>query len=403
MKFTKKLLGSQNQKGVALMIAIFTVVVVLYLAMEILYETNIEYAVNSQAVHKVKAYYAAKSGYELSLLRIKLFAKVSQQVGDKLPAEQRKMLDLVWSFPFAWPPMIPDEALSIDKESVQGKVSEALLEGNYFTSISDEGSKIDVNDLGSPSKALREVTKKLLSQIFENRIQNDEGWSKNQDEQKIKELLNNIEDWVDPDTLSQNRGEESQLYEDLKLDDGKLPPNRAFRTVEEVRMVAGMTDEYWAMLRDRITVYGTHAINPNYASSDVLKSLDPSMTDEIVGKITSRRQDPELGGPFADANDFWGFVNSQQGARITEEVQKQIPLVFGQVYNFKIKSTGEFANVTREIEAVVFDLNTSALAVANKLQQEAAEKVGQTFTPTDKKNTDTLPKGPPRVVYFIEK
>ena len=71
MKFTRELLGRKNQKGVALMIAIFTVVIVLYLAMEILYETNIEYAVNAQAVHKVKAYYAAKSGYELSLLRIK--------------------------------------------------------------------------------------------------------------------------------------------------------------------------------------------------------------------------------------------------------------------------------------------------------------------------------------------
>jgi general secretion pathway protein K len=385
------------------MIAIFTVVVILYLATEILYETNVEYAVNAQAVHKVKAYYAAKAGYELSLLRIKFFAKVTQQVGDKVPADQRKMLDMIWSFPFSWPPMLPEEALSIDKESVEGKIKDSMMEGTYLTSISDEGSKIDVNDLGSPSKGVRDITKLLLLQVFKNRMQNDEDWAKNQDEQKFQELVNNIEDWVDADTQSQNRGEEAQLYEDLRQEDVKLPPNRAFRTIEEVRMVAGMNDELWGMLKDRITVYGTHAINPNYATADVLKALDVSITDEVVGKIIGRRQDPELGGPFSDANDFWSYVNSQQGARVSEETQKQIPLVFGQVFNFRIRSTGEFANVIRQIEAVVFDINNSAYTLAGKLQQEAAEKVGQAYKVPEKKNTDTLPKGPPRVVYFSEK
>ncbi len=416
MKFTRRLLGRQNQKGVALLIAVFTVVIITYLVSEILYETNVEYVVNSQAVNRLKAYYAAKSGLEISLLRIKIYNKVQKQFASQIPAEQKKLLEMIWEFPFSWPPMVPEEASGVDKDMIRDKVKESTMDAVYVTSISDEGSKIDINDLGSPSKGLREITKKLLMQIFENRFKNDEQWARTHDGLEYEKVINNIADWVDGDSNGSNGSDERSPYASINSMgmEKPYPPNRAFRSIEEMRLVAGMTDEIYDMLKDRITVYGTRAINPNHASGDLLKALDVSINDEVVSKILSRRSDPDK-GPFKDEKDFWGFVNVE-GGNVSEETQKSIPLIFSQVTNFRIRSTGEFGGVTREIEAVVFDFSSVGQSIATRLQDEANTAAGAspgasdpnaTKTTTTKnttnKSNDPLPKGPPRIVYFIER
>jgi general secretion pathway protein K len=404
MKFTRRLLGRQNQSGIALLIAVFTVVIITYLVTEILYDTNVEYVVNSGAINRLKAYYAAKSGLEISLLRIKIYTKVQKQLGSQIPPAQRKLLDLIWEFPFAWPPVIPDEASGVDKDMIKDKLKEAKMDASYVATITDEGSKIDLNDLVSPSKGLREVTKKLLMQIFENRMKNDEEWARKHAELRYEEVINNIIDWEDADSVSINGGDERAQYSNL-TSDKPLPPNRGFRTIEELRMVAGMTDEIYDMLKDRVTIYGMRAINPNHATAEVLKALDPSINDEVVGKITSRRSDPTK-GPFQNEGDFWGYVNAE-GGNVSEANQKAIPLVFDEVTNFRIRSSGEFANASREIEAVVFDFNTVGSRIATRLSKDANPNQDQ--QKTDTKNPaptgakEQLPKGPPRIVYLIER
>lgn len=418
MKFTRELLGRKNQKGVALLIAIFTVVMITYLVSEILYETNVEYVVNSQAVNRLKAYYSAKSGLQVSLLRIKIYNKVQRQFGSQIPDAQKKLLELIWQFPFSWPPMVPEEASGVDKDMIKDKVKESTMDAVYVTSISDEGSKIDVNDLGSPSKGLRDITRKLLMQIFENRMKNDDEWARNNENLQYERVINNMMDWVDLDSNGSNGSDERSPYGNLSLEK-PYPPNRAFRTVDEIRMVAGMNEEIFNMLKERVTVYGTRAINPNHASAEVLKALDVSIKDEVVSKILGRRNDPDK-GPFKDEKDFWGFVNAE-GGNVSEETQKTIPLIFSQVVNFRIRSTGEFGGANREIEAVVFDFSNVGKTIATRLQDEATAAIGGggdqqnpqspggsgAGTGKDKNNqnksNEPLPKGPPRIVYFIER
>lgn len=411
MRFTRHLLGRKNQKGVALIMAIFCLTLIVYLVTETLYETNVEYIVNSNSVNRVKAYYAAKSGLELSLLRIKLYNKIKNQLGDKLPPDRVATLDLIWSFPFAWPPVLPAETNSVDKDLVKDTVKDSKMDATYLTTISDEGSKIDVNDLGSPSKGLRELTKKLLLQIFQNRMQNDDNWAENNRELKFEEVINNMADWVDKDTTSQNRGDEKQYYQNLNSLSGQdieLPPNRGFRTVDEIRLVAGMTETMYDMLKDRVTVYGMKAINPNHASAEVLKAMDPSINDKVISAVMGRRNDPQQ-KPFQSEGEFWGFINSE-GGNVTEETQKSYVLSFSDVVSFHIKSIGEFSNVSREIEAIVYDFSGAAIAVADQLKKEAAEAAGGSApggpgSGSGKSNIpkDPLPKGPPRIVYFIER
>jgi general secretion pathway protein K len=398
MKFTRRLLGQKNQKGVALLIAIFTMVFIFYLVTEILYESNVEYVVHAQSVNRLKAYYAAKSGLQLSLLRIKVYQQVSKQFGSKAQGPQKKLLDMIWSMPFAWPPVVPDDVDSVDKSMIKEKVKEAKMDATYLTTISDEGSKIDVNDLNSPSKGMREATRALLTQIYQNKIQNDEAWAAKHRDIKFDEIINSITDWETDTPTSLNGGSKQSLY--AKFNDPNMPPNRAFRTIDEVRMVVGMTDDIWDLLKDRITVYGMHAINPNYATKEVLMALDASIKSEVADAIITRRNDDNQGGFFASSQDFWEFVN-QKGGNVTPDAQKQIPLVFDAVYNFRIRSVGDFGSSTREITAVTFDLQSMASKIASQIQADAAgTTTGGKSSPT---STDPLPKGPPRIVYYNEK
>ena len=402
----------RNQKGMALLLAVFTVVLITYLANEVSYETNVEYAVNANAVNKLKAYYAAESGLKLSLLRIKLYTSVMKQFGSSIPKDKVQLLDMIWNFPFVWPPILPDEATEVDKDNIKASIKESKMDANYRADIFDEGSKIDINDLASPSKGLREITRKLIEGIFENRSKNDEAWGKNNQDTDFTKIINNLTDWIDDDQQSLNGGNESQFYQSPSYeipDNLSYPPNRSFRSVDELRLVAGMTEEVFQMLKERVTVYGTKAINPNYVKSEVLQAIDFSITPEVAAKVIARRNNPQEGGPFIDEADFWNYVN-RAGARVDASVQQSVPLTFDAVFNFRIRSTGEFSNSTREITAIVYDVASSASAVAKNVMREAVNSGAASTTSTQAgrpgagtNTNDPLHKGPPRLVYFSER
>lgn len=385
------------------MLATFALSLILYIAMEVQYETQVEFSVNKAAVNKIKAYYAARSGVELSLLRIKLYQKTKAQLSG-MQGMPTAMLDLIWSFPFSWPPMMPPGTNSVDQGQIETIVKEAKLDGSYQTIITDEGTKIDINDLDSSSKTIREATKKLILQLFENEFANDSDWAKAHDNFQAEDIVNNIIDWLDADTQSIKSGDERSLYPDATADQ-QMPPNRQFRTIEELRMVAGVTEDVYKLLAPRITVYGAKAINPNTAPPEVIQGLHNSITDEVLAEVLKRRADIMGQGQFRDAQDFWSFLDSK-GGRVPLEIQESTPISTESAMNFRIKSVGSFANSVAEIEAVTYDIPRVAAAVATEIKKEK-DTAGGPPPATPPKSPTTpkveVPKGPPRIVFWTER
>ncbi|WP_413570222.1 general secretion pathway protein GspK [Bdellovibrio sp. HCB117] len=404
-----------NQRGVAMMVAVACIMLIMYFAMEVSYDSNVEYLVNSQSLNRVKAYYAAKSGMQLSLLRIKIYQQAQSKFGAQLG--NSPMLDQIWKFPFAWPMPIPDELSAVDKDNFKKIFKESAMDSSYIVTIEDEGSKIDLNDLNSPSKTLQDMTKKQLLNIFEQKKQEDEEFAREYSNVRFEELINNIADWMSPKSQSLNGGDKRANYAELNQlsQTDYYPPNRAFRTIAELHMVPGMNDTFFDLLQPRITIYGMKGINPNLATKEVLKSLDPAMTDEVVAEIIKRRETEEEGGPFkCDQNggsqDFWSFVQ-QKGIRIMGNPE-DIPMTCDTVMNFKIRSTGEFAGATREITAIVMDLNRAATKIKSFVDKEKQdpnappEDPNKPKTPTggnNNANTNQVQKGPPRIVFWQER
>ncbi len=396
-----------NDRGIALMIAIACVMLIMYFAMEISYDARIEYEVNSQGLNRIKAYYAAKSGVQLSLLRIKIYQQAQAKLASTL-GSNNPLLDKIWQFPFAWPLPIPDEMSAIDKDKFKKLTKESSMDSSYFVTIEDEGSRIDINDLGSPSKSLQEITKTQLLNIFEQKKKEDEEFGRKYANVRFEEIINSIADWMSPKSQSLNGGDKKSRFSDLNQESqgDNFPPNRSFRSLAELHFIPGMTDEFFELLAPRITIYGMKGINPNIASKEVLKSLDPAMTEEVVSALMARRSAANE-SPFKTEEEFWDFVQ-QKGVRI-DATKKQIPLIFESVFNFKIRSIGEFAGATREITAIVMDFNKTADKInsyqeKDKKNESGASDPGGGKAGADKKPTpDPIPKGPPRVVYWTER
>lgn len=390
----------------ALIMAITCVLLISYIAMEVSYDSLVEYNVNVNSLNRLKAYYAARAGVDLSLLRIKTFQQASATFGKQLGG-QSEMLDQIWKFPFAWPVPMPDGLTGVDKDQIKSALKESIMDAAYVVTIEDEGSKLDLSDLASPSKILADSTRRRLLDIFQNKLKNDPEFQRKYGNFRFEELVNAITDWQSKSRSGVGGGDKRAGYSGYPEN---YPPNRGFRTLQELRLVNGMNEDFYDLLEPAITIYGMKAINPNQASKEVLKSLDPEITDEIADAIIKRRDNPNEGGPFKNKEDFWGFITGR-GARLGDKTE-ETPLIFDKVVNFRIKSTGEYAGVSREITVVVMDLQTIASTLKgyvdkekqqqNPQQQQQQNPQAKPQNPAQSQSA-ALPKGAPRIVYWGER
>ncbi|MCC7405613.1 MAG: general secretion pathway protein GspK [Bdellovibrionales bacterium] len=406
-----------SARGVAMMMALFVMMILTFLATEVAFRTGVENNIAVQGISRLRAYYAAKAGIELSLFRILLYKKAMASFGEQL-GENKSMLDPIWKFPFMWPPVLPDEVSGVDKSQIQAAVKESKMDATYSVTIESEGGKIDINDLGADSEAMVKATRNQLLQIFQVELESNEKFAETYRTFNFEDLVNHIIDWVDENDESLVGGAERNYYPDSKSE--FVPPNSPFKTLDELHMVATMTDKIFQVLAKQITVYGSKGVNVNYSDKYVLKSLDIQMTDEVVAKVIERRNSPDKGGPFRNQDDFLDFLGSQ-GVRTDSFNPAGIPLTFDAELNFRIKAVGQYGGVVRSIEVVTYDFDNIKeryIDILTKAEEEKKEGAGEKAdeakdkTPDDGKSDKdekskkskklNAPKGRPTVVYWYE-
>ncbi len=366
-QITKKML--KEERGSALMIAIFSVSFMIIIATQVMYATSVEFVISSKSVDQVKAYYAAKAGLEMSLLRIQIFKKAKAAIGDSLP--DKSILDQIWQFPFAWPPIIPPGSNKSVKTDIDKVVKTSSMQAKYIAIISSEGSKIDINDLGSPSTVIVQAVHGQLNQLFQAKVKNDEAFAAEYNGYDFDKLIDNITDWVSESPTSvAGGGDKKSKYS--KFSNEFIPPSQPFKTLRELHMVEGMNDDFFNVLAPNITVYGSKAININQASKEILMSLSPQITQERATEVLRLRGLPSR-GPFHDLKDFLGTLNSLgvSGDPFTDpKTNETIPLSFDSEFNFRVKSTGMSGKVDRTLEAIVYDYEHVKANLSQQLQQE---------------------------------
>jgi general secretion pathway protein K len=106
---------------------------------------------------------------------------------------------------------------------------------------------------------------------------------------------------VDPDqqTISAYGAEDGQY---LVQDPSYRAANQPFSSVTELRLIAGMTEEAYDLLRPHLTVLPVQGlgINVNMASVEVLRSLHDGITGQQAEGLVSKRVD----APWNTVGDF---------------------------------------------------------------------------------------------------
>ena len=411
----------RRETGAALMMAIFCVTMLMVIATEIMYETNVELAVSSQSVNQVKAHYAATAAVEISLLRIFIYRKAAAMVGN---SPLKSMLDPIWQMPFTWPPVVPEGTSRVNKDEIKDSVKASSMQGSYLATIDAESAKLDINDLASPLPGIVDNTKKRIKDIFLAKIQGDEVFDRKYRNYDFDLLIGNIKDYVDDDKNGEDGGQENSKYTGMgtSTTGDSYPPNQPFKTIDEIHMVAGMTDEFFDILKPNITIYGSKGINVNYAGKEIFRAMDPvQFTEERVGKIMERRSDPNLGGPYKDDKDFLGFIQGlgmNDSWYFNEKKQPKIMLLYDSEYNFRIRATGSSGKVTKDITAIVYDFDRVKARLFELSKKEPAGGAGAagggTETEAEKQKRlaeeakkkaatkDKVPNERPNIVYWNE-
>lgn len=312
-----------RESGVALLITISSLTLLISLVAEFSYGTTIQLAQAANARDELRAHYMARSAVSLSRLLI----RIQKRFVDPIMQQAQQMMkaggmgDLGISLrvtDYAAPLMSffggsKDEAaglgslIGIDVSKAKGL---GMKTGKLDAEISVEDGKIDINcgsGMGNGENVIKQNTVfRLLSSVMYSPRYNRLFQKANADGQFTErmDLARAIIDWADQDEQGfSGGGVTGGGAEDYRYDARKDPyraHNNPYDTLDEVRLVRGMTEEMTEAFSPYLTVYPTDASRRCRVN---LASIKGDCTPLLVGLIRAAAQ-PDPTKPPTDPQVF---------------------------------------------------------------------------------------------------
>ena len=253
----------KKQQGVALIMVLLAMALVVMLASGMTQQQNIR-------VFKAGHYLAQQQGQSIAL-GAEAFARqilIGDFEEDKEDSLMVDSLDEFWAMNAA---ILPLDANGVAE-----------------VQIDDLGGRINLNDLVSANGQLDSITKDRITRLL---IALDiTGIS-----------VDALVDWIDPNdqTISAYGAEDGQY---LMAEPGFRAANQPFVSVSELRLIEGMTEEIYVVLRPHVATLPVSGlgINVNTASAEVLMSLHEELTAAQAASILKKRKEER----FENLQDF---------------------------------------------------------------------------------------------------
>lgn len=400
-RFKKKILSSQEPRsssaGVALFMVLSAVSVLALLVVEFTYVAQLGQAVSFGALDQLQAFYTAKSGLKMSLLRLKIFQQsgaVIKSFGiDPKSLEQMGLtgiLEQIWKMPFALPVPKGIPGLStMDQDAIEKFNQKLHLAGSFSAQITSESQLLSLNFLIEPtassSTGVSSGTSRSGSQFTSSSSDNTQSISaktpfqlENQ-KQIFTQVLSRFlerkaEEFPQNDLFRSTRADElvDQLaawsipgYPGGKISQGEKKTTlkqAPFYHVSELFMVPGLEEELATSLQTLLSASPQCTLNINTASLEALWALfselpPSSITEEDVKQLIKYRD--QMSQKFKDANAFFDwtqknfsfFLQNQETWKEWKEQlsQKGIQIVTEET-RFKISVEAKVGKSTKTIE-----------------------------------------------------
>ncbi len=377
---------TKDSSGIALFMVMGAISLLSMLVTEFTYVSQISQKMAFDALDQVKVQYIAKSGFKLSLLRLRAYQQVKGYLGkmDKAAAGAavpKGLVDKIWSFPFIYP--IPTNLPGLmprEKDEIDKFQKDSELGGRYSALIESESSKMNLNSIlasfapgpsASPSptpkpspdatptpapsfnpeearKSLADYMWNILNQKFES----DQQFASEYRDFKIDEFVDTIVAWAD------------RTYERKGSDSADVVPMKRapFTSVSELHMLPGMDDDLYSLLAPALTASTTPGINVNTMKENTLRALFPKITDEEVKDFFKYRDADDQDNSFKDEEDFFKYIlkaitifKGDQGEidRFRQDLTRRNVRIVTDESEFKITVQAQVNQSVRTLEAWV--------------------------------------------------
>ncbi len=272
----KNINKKENEKGIVLIIVLIVIAILTIVVADFTFSTHVDLEISNNTLNDIKAQYIAKSGISVvsSVMKgnnLEDLGDISSIAGDVEVGSEGNAL---WSLNV---PAFP------------------VGDGVVTMSVQDERSKINLNSL------VNQTTNKVdfqvlaaLTELFRNlEVETDKS------ELFIASLIN----WLDKSIKgAQNdqdpRGAAGNFYS--TLDNPYMIKDGPIDSIDEIRMIEGMDEEFFNKVRDYVTIYPINKqVNFSTASKPVMIAiLKAAQVSAIQGE---NRSDTELKDDVAEA------------------------------------------------------------------------------------------------------
>ncbi|MFH1652659.1 MAG: hypothetical protein ABIE74_01230 [Pseudomonadota bacterium] len=345
----------KNQRGIALMLVLSSLVLFTAFAIEFAYDTNISAHLSANDRSRLQAEYLGRSAYNFTLLELK-FDKVFKQIikNQNLGAMLGEAANepLCKQFPISTgmikymvlgegeaPEGAPEEVSKMTSMSkVEGAKEFIDFAGDFDGQCFDVAGKINLNslalynpDANRDADGLNEYDRFKQFLISFMRQQAFEGFFEGNDF-TVEDIVNNIGDWVDPNDQMNVIGGVSSTSERGPYEKvgAKYPVrNQKFLSKDELYLVAGVDDVWLTPMNDYFTVYGSTGIDPCQADDIVVAGILARFLSASPDYKGIRIDQPEIMEKFLTAIHD-GCAQGGDEAAMKQNITKSLVSVLGQ-------------------------------------------------------------------------
>ena len=341
----------KTQSGVALFIVLAAMSILSIMVTEFVYVGAVNKRIAYEGLDQLKAYYLAKSGLKLSLLRLKAYQIIkdfmkSNGVGDAVPTS---VIEKVWSFPLVYP--IPSDLpglTSTQKDAINKFTKDSNLEGSYSAIIESESGKYNLNSIlqsyayamPSPSPTApnpngnsnsndndseiaknntpnpnpsptptfnvdvaRQSLQDYLTQLLYTKFRDDRDFADLYRDLRVEDLMDSIVSWSD-NTYDARRPRRDEI----------VIKRAPFYSLSELRMLPEVDDTLYDLLSGALTCSITPGIHINSMKPETLSALVPQLTKEENAAFFKFRDAPDKNNAFAKVDDFYSWLTDNASA-----------------------------------------------------------------------------------------
>ncbi len=362
-------------RGAALLVVMVSLSVLTAFAVDLAYQTRVSLQVAVNGRDELRALSEAKGAANLARLVVNFQTRLDQQAGTTQTSSMPRIQ--IWN-------LVPVGPMLVDALFGGAAAPDAKggAPGSFEAKLEDEGTKVNAQLDGSGTGGLLAgqlaayfdlVGDRKWDFLFDREDENGGKWSRN-------DVAINLHDWVDElSVTSALTGNPAKPFEDAFGDenyaydrgpDRYRTKNARFDSVEELNLVAGVTDPFMAAFGDQLTVYLRRDGPFSLSCSDPEKIvraakmmadppfqpavLDPAMPERLVKAV----RDVTFGCMRSLApQEFAAIVQQVGGIQVNAMYVTASPDrrgAFGPPPGvYRIRARGTAGEVTKTIDAVV--------------------------------------------------